>query len=530
MLFASYGFLLFIGLLFIVYYSIPKKYQWQLLLGASYLFYYFSGAENLLYISLTTVSTYLAAVKISALDSFMLEYLDLHRGEMSREEKKAYRASVKSTKRKWLLACLVLNFGVLAVTKYSNFTIANINWMLETLGSGTRFSFWNLALPMGISFYTFKTMSYIIDVYRGRYPAEQNPFKLALFTSFFPQLVQGPISRFDNLSMTLYEQHPFDGKKVSRGLQRILWGFFKKVVLADRMLVAVNTIIRNPDTYQGVFVFMGMLFYAYQLYADFTGGIDITIGIAEVLGIKVEENFKRPYFSKSTAEYWRRWHITMGTWFKDYMFYPLSVSGPMMRFSKYSRQKLGDGLGKRIPVYLSTIIVWFTTGLWHGASWNFIVWGLLNGAVIIMSLECRPLYEWFHGRFNVKDTFWFRLFQVVRTVLLMSAIRMLDCYRDVALTFRMMGTMFTRFDIGALSSEVMLSLGLTMPDYAVLFAGLAILVTVSLLQRDGSVRDKLAKKPFVIRYAVYYVLVISIIVLGAYGIGYDASQFIYNQF
>ncbi|HOO11341.1 MAG TPA: MBOAT family protein, partial [Bacillota bacterium] len=226
----------------------------------------------------------------------------------------------------------------------------------------------------------------------------------------------------------------------------------------------------------------------------------------------------------------RRWHITMGTWFKDYLFYPLSVSGPMLKFSRYSRQKLGDGLGKRLPVYVSTIIVWFTTGLWHGASWNFIVWGLLNGAVIIVSMECQPLYDWFHGRFNVKDSFWFRLFQVVRTILLMSAIRMFDCYRDVPLTFRMLGTMFTRFNIGALSLEALLGLGLGLPDYAVLLLGLAALVWVSLVQRSGSVRDKLAGKPFVLRYAAYYVLIVSILVFGAYGIGYDASQFIYNQF
>jgi alginate O-acetyltransferase complex protein AlgI len=530
MLFASYGFILFLTLLVVVYYLIPRKHQWKLLLGASYLFYYFSGPENLLYIFFTSLSTYVVAVRIDTLQKSQALHLAENSGRLSREEKKAYRALAKSRQRKWLMLCLVLNLGVLAVTKYTNFAVANINSVLRTLGSGTRLSFWNIALPMGISFYTFQTMSYIMDVYRGKHPAEDNFFRLALFTCFFPQLVQGPISRFVDLSKTLYSEHPFDSQNVSLGLQRIMWGFFKKVVLADRILVAVNTIIRNPGMYQGVFVSIGMLFYAYQLYADFTGGIDITIGIAQVLGIKVKENFKRPYFSKSTAEYWRRWHITMGTWFKDYLFYPLSVSGPMLRFSKYSRRRFGDGLGKRIPVYVSTIIVWFTTGLWHGASWNFIVWGLLNGIVIIISLECQPLYDWFHSRFNVKHTFPFRLFQVVRTVLLMSAIRMFDCYRDVPLTFRMLGTMFTDFNVGELTGEALLGLGLGMADYLVLLAGLVALIAVSLLQRDGSVRNKLAVKSAPVRFAIYYVLIISILVLGAYGMGYDSSQFIYNQF
>ncbi|HOB20919.1 MAG TPA: MBOAT family O-acyltransferase, partial [Candidatus Atribacteria bacterium] len=254
---------------------------------------------------------------------------------------------------------------------------------------------------MGISFYTFQTMGYIIDVYRGKHPAERNFFKLALFVSFFPQLIQGPISRFSDLAQTLYKEHSFDSRNISFGIQRILWGYFKKVVLADRILVAVNTLIKNPDTYQGAYVLIGMLFYAYQLYADFTGGIDITIGIAQVLGIEVKENFHRPYFSKNIVEYWRRWHITMGTWFRDYLFYPLSVSKPMLNISKHSRRLFGEALGKRIPVYLSTFIVWFATGIWHGASWNFIVWGLMNCVVILISQELKPFYDWFHSRFNV---------------------------------------------------------------------------------------------------------------------------------
>lgn len=530
MLFASYGFILFLTVLFIAYYAIPKKHQWKLLLGAGYLFYYFSGPQNLLYIFLTSLSAYGAAVKIDMLRKDQGEYLAREDDRLSRKEKRDYRSFMRSRQRKWLMACLILNFGVLAVTKYSNFAIANINSVISIFNSGTGLSFWDLALPMGISFYTFKTMSYVIDVYRGRHPAERNFFKLALFTSFFPQLVQGPISRFNKLSETLYKEHTFDSGNVKFGLQRIAWGYFKKVVLADRILVAVNTIIRNPDTYQGVFVFIGMLFYAYELYADFTGGIDITLGIAQVLGIDVEENFKRPYFSKSTAEYWRRWHITMGTWFREYLFYPLSVSGPMLKFAKYSRRRLGDGLGRRIPVYVSTIITWFTTGLWHGASWNFIVWGLLNGCVIIISLECEPLYNWFHSKFDVRGTLVFRLFQVMRTVFLMSAIRMFDCYRNVPLTFKMLSTMITKFNARGLTSEALLGLGLGTADYAVLSAGLIVLVAVSLLQRDGSVRHRIAKEHRALRFALYYVLLISILVLGAYGIGYDSSQFIYNQF
>jgi D-alanyl-lipoteichoic acid acyltransferase DltB (MBOAT superfamily) len=448
---------------------------------------------------------------------------------MSRADKKEHRSKTKAKQWKWLLVCLVFNFGILVVVKYTNFTIHNINILLNSFGSDRKLSFLSIALPMGISFYTFKTMGYIIDVYRKKYRAEKNFFKLALFVSFFPQLIQGPISRYDNLSKTLFKGHKFNSKQVGYGVQRIIWGYFKKLVLADRILIAVNTLVGDPDLYQGGYVFVGMLFYAYQLYADFTGGIDITIGIGQVLGVEMEENFNRPYFSKSIAEYWRRWHITMGTWFKDYLFYPISVSKPMLNLSKFSRKKFGNVLGKRIPIYLSTSLVWFTTGLWHGSSWNFIVWGLTNCFVILLSQEFRPFYDWFHSKFKVKDKLSFRIFQIVRTVLLMSSIRMFDCYRDVPMTFKMFGTMFYKFNIRQLFNGTLLKIGLSAADYLILFAGLIVLTTVSILQARGSVRERLDNRP-IVRNAFYYTLIICIIIFGAYGVGYDSSQFIYNQF
>ena len=530
MLFTSYSFIIFITLLFIIYYIIPKKYQWVLLLIASYIFYSFAGLNFLAYIFLATISTHFFSIKIGNLYDVQLRYLSDNKAELSKAEIKEYKSTNKAARWKWLLSCLLLNFGVLAFAKYTNFTINNINSILDTIGSQKQLGFLDIALPMGISFYTFQSMGYIIDVYRGRFEPERNPFKLALFVSFFPQLIQGPISRFDDLSETLFEEHSLDGKNISYGLIRILWGYFKKMVIADRMLVGVNAIIQNPDIYQGGFVFVVMMFYALQLYADFTGGIDITIGIAEVMGIRVKENFERPYFSKDITEFWRRWHITMGTWFRDYLFYPISVFRPMLNFSKFARKTFGNKIGKKLPVYISTLIVWFTTGLWHGASWNFIVWGLSNGIVILISQELTPFYNWFHSKFNVRDRSLFRLFQVIRTLLLISAIRLFDLYRDVPMTFRMFGTMFTDFNLEELLNGSLLNLGLNIADYVILLIGLVILTTVSLIQRSGSVRDKLYQKPTVLRYGVYYALVISILVFGAYGVGYDASQFIYNQF
>lgn len=522
MLFASYEFLGFLLIVLLLYYLIPGKWQWPFLLIASYTFYFLSDPRYLIYIFITSISTYFGAKKLQQRkDNFKA---------LPKEERKPLKDAEKKKQQHLFLACLLFNLGILAVIKYTNFTISNINSVLHSFGSANEISFVNIIIPMGISFYTFQAMGYLIDVKRGTIKAEQNFFKFALFVSFFPQLVQGPISRFGQLSTSLFETHKADYATITRGLQRILWGYFKKLVIADRIVVAVNTIIHDTDTYRGGFVFIGMMFYALELYADFTGGIDITIGIAEAMGITVTENFNRPFFSKNIKEYWNRWHITMGSWFTDYIFYPISISQPMLKLSKWSREKLGNQIGKRVPVYLASFIVWFTTGIWHGASWNFIVWGLGNFVVIMISQELEPFYRWFHSKVKVDGTFGWRLFQVLRTVFLMSFLRTFDCYRDVPLTFKMYGSFFTetKFSDFALSSFV--NLGLNYWDYAILFAGLLILVTVSLVQRSGSVRDKIATIAAPYKFVIWYGLFLIILIFGTYGIGFEASQFIYNQF
>ena len=423
-----------------------------------------------------------------------------------------------------------MNIGILAAVKYTNFFLSNVNGILTAFGQTKQLSFFSLALPMGISFYTFQALGYLIDVYRGTVPAEKNPFRFALFVSFFPQLVQGPISRFGDLGRTLYGEHAFDARTVSYGLQRVLWGYFKKMVVADRILAAVTAIIGDTNTYGGAYVFVGMLFYTLQLYADFTGGIDITIGIAETMGITVQENFNRPYFSKSLKEYWRRWHISMCSWFRDYVFYPVSVSGFMQKFSKFARGHFGQKVGKRLPVYISSFAVWFATGIWHGASWNFIVWGLGNWAVLMLSEELEPLYERFHGRFRFGECLPYRVFQMGRTFLLVCCLNIFDCYHSLGETFRAFASMFTAGNWKVLWDGSLMELGLTGLDYGILGAGVALMLSVSLLGRSGSVRDKIAARPYPLRFAIWYGLFLAVLLMGAYGIGYDASQFIYNQF
>lgn len=530
MLFTSYEFICFLAVVFLLYYLLPGKWQWPFLLLASYIFYFIANPLYVIYIAFTITSTWYVARKMQKKKDVSETYFAEIKKQMDRQQRKEYKELQKKKQFRWMLLALLSNLGILAVVKYTNFVIANLNTAMQLGGIEQTISFVSILVPMGISFYTFQAMGYLIDVYRGKYRAEENLAKFALFVSFFPQLVQGPISRYDALAKSLYEPHKANWKTISFGLQRILWGFFKKLVVADRILTAVNTIIRNTDQYRGVFVLVGMLFYALELYADFTGGIDITIGVAQTMGITVAENFERPYFSKNIKEYWNRWHITMGSWFTDYIFYPISVWSPMLKLGRAARKYLGNAIGKRVPVYLASFVVWFTTGIWHGASWNFIAWGIGNFVVIMISQELEPCYRWFHKKYQVQQTFGFRLFQVVRTVLLMSCLRMFDCYRSVSLTFQMFGSMFVDFRPSLLTGEAFLGLGLSLVDYLILIAATILLLAVSLLQRKESVRKQIARQKMPIRFLIWYGLFLCVLFLGAYGHGYDASQFIYNQF
>ena len=529
MLFTSYGFILFAAVLLAVYYVFPKKYQWTLLLAASYLFYAFSGLENFAFIIFTTISCFITARVMEKRKQNEDVYVEKNKEALDKEHRKQYRAKEKKKRFYILLVGLSLNFGVLAIIKYTAFALRNLNSILK-LFNASSVDIPDLLLPLGISFFVFHSTGYLIDVYRGKTYAEKNLAKLALFVSFFPQLAQGPISRHADLSQTLYEPHAFDAKNLKFGLQRVLWGYFKKLVIADRILIAVKAMIADMATYNGIYVVLLILLYSAQIYADFTGGIDITIGLAEAMGIRVKENFNHPFSSRSTKEYWNRWHITMGSWFTDYVFYPMSVTKPMMKLSKWSRAHLGNAIGKRLPVYLATVVTWFLTGLWHGAAWNFIVWGLLNCLVILVSQELEPLYRRFREKFpKLTASYGYHCFEATRTFLLMGLIRSLDCYGNVGLTFKLWGSIFTKMNFSKCFSGQIFELGLDIRDYVILAVAIVIVAVVAKLSQNIDLREWLYGKT-VLSWALSSVLLVLILLFGAYGIGYDASQFIYTVY
>ena len=527
MLFTSYGFIAFLIILFALYYLVPKRCQWLLLLAADVVFYACAGWQGLCFMAATVTVSWAATNLIGKNLREQKVWLASPEGKaLSREERKAFKKSNEKKRRLIFVLALVVDIGILAALKYTNFAITNVNAIFSANLAGV-----DWVLPLGISFYTFQTVSYVIDVYWEKVEPEKNILKVALFTSFFPLLIQGPISRFGDLKETLFAEHKADFKQISFGLQRMLWGYFKKLVIADRLLPAVTALCGDPTTYSGAYVLIAALLYAAELYADFTGGIDITIGIAQVLGVSVKENFIRPYFSRNIAEYWRRWHISMGTWFKDYIFYPMSVAPWLLKLSKKARAKVSDGFGRKLSVYISTIVTWFLTGLWHGAAWNFVVWGLLNAFFILLAEEFKPISIRFRTKHEkLVNGFGYRVFETLRTFLLMCSLRMLDCYRNVPVAFKAFGSIFTDGKWGCLTDGSLLQLGLSAGDFIIAAIGVVMMFAVSCVQeKHGSVRELIWQKK-ALPYVVFTVLALIILVFGAYGVGYDSAQFIYNQF
>ncbi len=523
MSFASFEFLAFLGALTLIYYLVPKRVQWVVLLLGSIFFYAFAGFVSFIFLFVAIIVSFITVQILGKRQNALKKWLEDNREKLSKEERKAYRAKHKN------VSLLIVCLGILIMTAslvYVKYLSSFIGFKITERG----ISFGKYALEiMGISYYTFISIGYMIDVYREKAAVERNIFRHALFVSFFPQLAMGPISKYADTGAQLKQTHSFSAKEGWCGLLRILWGFFKKLVVADAIAPAIGYIV--SEKLGGVYFIILCVFYSVRIYGDFTGGIDIVLGSAQLLGIKLPENFNSPFSSKSTAEYWNRWHITMGSWFTNYIFYPLSLTKSMQKASKFCRAKFGNGFGKRFPVYTATIVTWLATGLWHGIAWNFVVWGLLNCFVILVSQELNPLYDRFKARFpKLWNSAPYQSFMAVRTFLLMSLIRVFDCYGDVPLTFDRFFSSFYIFNFGEIFTGGLTKLGVTYTQYIVIAVGIVIMTAVSRLSKKQPLRETLWEKP-VLGNAVILLLAVAVLVFGCYGLGYDASAFIYgNQF
>lgn len=476
----SYGFLIFFPLVLLSVWVLPKKCRNAVLLSASYLFYASWGIKYIPVLLTCTAAAYLAGLLME--------------------------------RRKWVLpASLFLIFGMLCIFKYTGFLLAN----LARLGLPLDGSF-RLAAPMGISFFTFQTAGYLMDVARGKYPAERSFVRFALFVSFFPQLLTGPIGRADQLLPQYTQCRKPSWEDLRMGFLTMTWGFFQKLVIADRAAMLVDTVYGSYMDYSGSCLALATLVYAVQIYCDFSGCSCMAIGGARMLGIRLADNFRCPYFSASLSEFWRRWHISLSTWFREYVYFPLGGS------------RCGTWKTCR-----NVLIVFAISGAWHGASWGFLVWGLLHGLYQIVGRltatarkRCR---DWLH--INASSSVYHTLC-VLWTFLLVCGAWVFFRADRLGSAVRILCRILTRFElsglIAALSSQ---TLGLDGPDALVLILGVLLLYAIDKAHFQGSDPARwLLCQPLPVRQLLLAGLMLATLFLGIWGNGFHASSFIYAQF
>ncbi|MEG1781934.1 MAG: MBOAT family O-acyltransferase, partial [Oscillospiraceae bacterium] len=434
MLFTTLQFIGFLALCTVLYYTLPHRFQWLVLLFASIIFYMGIGRRRIIFILASALTTYVAANLIEKINACEKERLLKGKDSLDKAEKNIIKKGYRFKKRIVLIIFLAFNLGGLSFFKFYNFAQTSGSFLPKL----------NLIMPVGISFYTLQIIGYVCDVYNKKVTAEKNLLKTVLFTTYFPQIIQGPINRFGDLQSQLTKSHIFDYDKFVLGLMRMLWGYFKKLVIADRFAVIVTTLFQNSANYAGFEIAIVIFFYTIQLYADFSGGIDIAMGASELFGIELPENFKTPFFSKSIGEFWRRWHITLGAYLRDYVFYPVTLSKPMAKLGKWLNKNCGKWFGRWIPAYISLFILWFCSGLWHGEGLQFIAYGLYHGTLIMLGMTFEPIFKKAFSALKVdpQSKTW-QLFQVARTFSLVCIGELIFRSSSVSQAVLMMKSMFS---------------------------------------------------------------------------------------
>jgi alginate O-acetyltransferase complex protein AlgI len=484
MLFNSLQFCAFFIIVTSLFFILPHRWRWLLLLGASCYFYMAFIPVYILILALIIIIDYIAGIYIEKTQGNIKKYL--------------------------LIASLVANIGVLFVFKYFNFLASSLTDLVSLVSQQPVQNIaLRIILPIGLSFHTFQSMSYTIEVYRGRQKAERHFGIYALYVMFYPQLVAGPIERPQNLLHQFRERHDFDYQRVTDGLKLMAWGMFKKVVIADRLAVFANQIYQSPQNHEGWSLIIGTVFFAFQIYCDFSGYSDIAIGSAQVMGFKLMDNFRRPYFATSIADFWTRWHISLSTWFKDYLYIPLG--------------------GNRVPQWrwwLNLLIVFLVSGLWHGANWTFVIWGALNGLYLIGEIWTQNIRSRLSSALRLdRVPFLQKTLQILITFALVSFAWILFRANTLSDAFYIVSHLWPgsgQLGLGASISQ----LGNPI-DVGVAVSAIIFLLLIEAVQSRGSIRSLVARQPLVVRWAAYYFLAMLIIVFAQIT---NPIEFIYFQF
>jgi alginate O-acetyltransferase complex protein AlgI len=488
MLFNSIDFLIFFPAVTILYFLLPHKFRWSLLLVTSCVFYMFFIPKYIIILAFTITIDYFAGI---------------------------FLEKIKEDKRRiFLIISIISNIGILFVFKYFNFFNFNIHKVAEFLHWNYSFEGLKIILPIGLSFHTFQSLSYIIEIYRGKQKAEKNFGIFALYVMFYPQLVAGPIERPQNVLHQFHERHSFDFEQLVDGLKIILWGLFKKVVIADRLSLFVNQVYGNPESQKGIQFIIATIFFGFQIYCDFSGYSDIAIGSAKVMGFRLMVNFNRPYLSKSISEFWTRWHISLSSWFRDYVYIPL-----------------GGNRAARSRVYFNLFITFLLSGFWHGANWTYIIWGGLNGVYLITSQMTKGIRSKVTGFIGLdKFPLIHKMIQVATTLTLIMFSWIFFRADNLGDALYIIRNMFNGIsdsqNIQRLLATADKVSGFGRQGIYLSFILIAFLVLTEVIQRKTVIREAIDRRFSYMGWIVYYTAIFVIILLGQF----TKTQFIYFQF
>lgn len=520
----SYSFVILWAAAFALYYLAPKRMQQYVLLAASIVFYVIGLRGIPVNLFLTGITTYACGL-------YLKQNLDRERADSARcadrEAKKALKAKFQKKRKNVQIIYFVCNLGLLVFYKYA---VVMAPFARNLTGADAGF-LERVIMPLGISFYTLTAISYVVDAGRENCEVETSFLKVLLFLSYFPAVTQGPFSRFGLMREQFEREHDFQYDRMLRGIQRFVWGAFKKLVIADRIGIFVDSVYgAQTSAVPGSIYALATALYMLQLYADFSGYIDMAAGVSETFDIMLPVNFKRPYFAKSVADFWRRWHITLGTWFKDYVMFSFVMSGTGRKINKAYKGRW-NGMGRQVAPIIGTMLVWFFTGIWHGRTVSYMLWGVYYGILMSATLLLEQKYVVWKEKLHIKDGKLWGLFGMVRTWGIVFLADVLIRSSSLAQAGAIYGSFVTRFGIRSLLSGEITSYGLNKYDFMLLFIVLLFWLMVSVLEERGEdVRTYIAGKPALLRWVCYYGIVLLLLITGIYGGGYDTAAFMYQSF
>ena len=504
-------FAIFLPVVILIYQITPQKFRWMILLAADYVFFWMISGKLILYLLFATIMTH---------------YIGLWLETAAQAGGSAKQ--VTKRKRKVLAFGILVNLTILIILKYFNFFGENLSALSNMLSLGWEYKKIDFMVPIGISYYTPQTIAYMTDVYRGTIPAEKNIVKIALYLSFFPQIMEGPISRFSETAEALWSGKRIEFENIKFGYQRIVYGLLKKIVIADRVAPVVIKVFKHYDTYDGSIVLFGAVCFTIQLYMEFSGCMDIIMGSGQIFGVTLPENFRQPFFAKDASDFWHRWHITLGTWFKDYIFYPVSLAKPVKNFAKKVKNRFGRGVSKFVAPFAALFCVWSCNGLWHGPHWTYIFYGMYYFVLIFLENILEEPVTKLTAKLKInREGKGYRIFRLIKLLVIVNLGEMFFRAETVGTGFAMLGRILTNFHITELGDHIY-SLGMDYYDAAVALIGILIVLVVDILhEKNIQIRKAISGWALPARWVFWYAAIFIVIIFGAYGAGYTVVDMIY---